>query len=96
MIFSQLDEKEDTATGYWVIKMVPLQEFQMVFHRNIAMHPLTAREKEICSFIMEGKSPREIASRLFISYQTVRNHLSSIHKKLGVCSRTELTAILHR
>jgi DNA-binding CsgD family transcriptional regulator len=96
MSFSQLDDKEDTATGYWVIKMVPLQEFQMEGRRNIAMHSLTNREREICALIIDGRSPKEIARQLFISYNTTRNHLSNIYKKLGVCSREKLTAILSK
>lgn len=45
---------------------------------------LTARELEILRLLAEGLRPQEIASRLFVSIKTVKNHLTSIYAKLGV------------
>jgi len=45
---------------------------------------LTSREIEIISAIKEGSSNREIASKLAISEETVKRHLSNIYGKLGV------------
>lgn len=50
---------------------------------------LTAREWEVLDCLCEGLSTRAIAERLFISATTVRRHVSSILKKLGVSSREE-------
>lgn len=54
---------------------------------------LTTREVEIISAIKEGNSNREIASKLAISEETVKRHLSNIYGKLGVSSRLELAVL---
>jgi DNA-binding NarL/FixJ family response regulator len=54
---------------------------------------LTSREVEIISAIKEGSSNREIASKLAISEETVKRHLSNIYGKLGVSSRLELAVV---
>lgn len=51
---------------------------------------LTAREIEIVEAIASGESNREIASRLNISLQTVKHHLTSIFDKTGTSTRLEL------
>ncbi|HEY3085730.1 MAG TPA: response regulator transcription factor [Candidatus Dormibacteraeota bacterium] len=50
---------------------------------------LTAREKEVLRLMAEGISSREIASKLGISYTTVRTHIRSLGSKLGVHSKLE-------
>ncbi len=51
--------------------------------------PLSSREKEVLYLLVQGKSPRAIADTLCISYATVRNHLQTILRKLGVHSQRE-------
>jgi len=51
--------------------------------------PLTEREMEILVEIVRGSSNKEIAHHLGISHQTVKNHVSSILRKLGVEDRTQ-------
>lgn len=53
--------------------------------------PLSAREMEILTYITKGMSNKEIAARLDISHQTVKNHVTSILHKLGVSDRTQAT-----
>lgn len=50
---------------------------------------LTRREKEILSCLAEGLHNDQIAERLFISEKTVKNHISSILRKLNVDDRTQ-------
>ncbi len=50
---------------------------------------LTIREKEILSLIVDGLENEEIAEKLFISMQTVRNHIRHIYGKLQVHSRSQ-------
>ena len=49
---------------------------------------LTRREAEILHLLLRDFDNREIAERLFIAEQTVRNHVSVIYTKLGVSDRT--------
>lgn len=51
---------------------------------------LSQREVEIVELISEGLSNQEIASRLFISHGTVRNHISTILEKTGFEHRTKI------
>lgn len=50
---------------------------------------LTPREEEILKLLATGESNREIGKRLFISEQTVKNHVASIFRKLQVNDRTK-------
>lgn len=50
---------------------------------------LSTRELEILALLAEGYPNKEIASRMSISYSTVRTHLVNIYEKLHVHSRTE-------
>ena len=50
--------------------------------------PLSNREIEILDYIARGNSNKEIAKSLKISDQTVKNHITSILKKLSVNDRT--------
>lgn len=50
---------------------------------------LSDREMEILHYVVQGFSNREIGTSLFISEKTVKNHLSSIYRKLAVDDRTQ-------
>ncbi|MEW5691763.1 MAG: response regulator transcription factor [Candidatus Hydrogenedentota bacterium] len=52
---------------------------------------LTDREVEILELVASGCSNKDIANRLFISERTVKNHLSSVFKKIDVHDRTQAT-----
>jgi two-component system, NarL family, nitrate/nitrite response regulator NarL len=51
---------------------------------------LTPREFEILSWLVQGKCNKEIARKLNIEEQTVRNHLRPVFQKFAVATRTEL------
>jgi DNA-binding NarL/FixJ family response regulator len=51
---------------------------------------LSAREREIVGLVCQGYRNKEIAEKMFISEQTVKNHLHNIFDKLGVSDRLEL------
>ncbi|MBT3388927.1 MAG: response regulator transcription factor [Chloroflexi bacterium] len=53
------------------------------------LHPLSNREMEVLSYVTQGMSNKEIAMLLEISYQTVKNHVTSILRKLNVDDRTQ-------
>jgi two-component system, NarL family, nitrate/nitrite response regulator NarL len=52
--------------------------------------PLSQREREIVALVAQGFKNKEIAEKIFISEQTVKNHLHNIFDKLGVSDRLEL------
>jgi len=57
---------------------------------------LTDRELSILRLVAEGLSNLDIASRLYVTEQTVKFHLSNIYRKLGVGNRTEATRYAYR
>ncbi len=52
--------------------------------------PLSARELEIVQLVAQGYKNKEMAEKMFISEQTVKNHLHNIFDKLNVSDRLEL------
>jgi len=52
--------------------------------------PLSQREREIVALVAQGYKNKEMAAKMFISEQTVKNHLHNIFDKLGVSDRLEL------
>jgi DNA-binding CsgD family transcriptional regulator len=57
--------------------------------RNVATLGLTPRELEVLALIAEGLSTKEIATRAFVSENTVKTHASRLYDKLGVRRRTQ-------
>ena len=57
---------------------------------------LTKRENEIFSKLIDNKSTKQIATELFISEKTVRNHISNVMQKLGVNGRASVVVELIR
>lgn len=85
--------------GFIYPSLVPrvLQEFARLStrterHREL-FQELTRREIEVLELLGKGCRNREIASRLFISERTVKNHVSNILAKLQVNDRTEAALI---
>jgi len=56
--------------------------------------PLTNREMEVLTMVLQGASNREIANRSSISERTVKTHLYRVYRKLNVKSRTKAIALL--
>ncbi|MCB0819255.1 MAG: response regulator transcription factor [Bacteroidetes bacterium] len=52
-------------------------------------YDLTQKEKEVLAWLIEGKSFKQIAASIGISYETVRSHMKNIYSKLHVHSNTE-------
>jgi DNA-binding NarL/FixJ family response regulator len=81
---------------------VPRQMADKLFHRfrtltteeteKPPLPALTPREQELAALVAAGCSNREIAERLVISENTVKNHMKNILDKLGLHNRVQLTA----
>ena len=79
----------------WLIKQF---EDLAVFDEspNEMFAPLSVREMSILQLIARGASNKEIARELSISRQTVKNHMSSILRKLAVNDRTQAAVLALR
>ncbi len=66
----------------------PLESFS-------AYYGLSAREAEVLTEILAGKSNNEISEALFISGNTVKFHMKNILKKTGCTNRTELIGVFN-
>jgi DNA-binding CsgD family transcriptional regulator len=62
----------------------------------LAAYGLTEREREVLELVAQGRSNSQIGSELFITRKTASVHVSNILAKLGVASRGEAAALLHR
>ncbi len=56
----------------------------------LAVESLTRREKDVLQLLLDGRRVSSIARSLYLSPQTVRNHLKAIFRKLGAHSQVEL------
>ena len=84
--------------GEWVSPQVANVLLESVRHQDQAPGTnLTPRELEVLQALTSGAANSKIAEQLFITEQTVKNHVSNIFKKLGVETRVEavLYAIRH-
>ena len=73
-----------------------LQQFQELSSRAEAeafISPLTPRETEILQYIAQGYLNKQIAAELGISEQTIKNHVTSILRKLNANARTEAVVV---
>jgi DNA-binding NarL/FixJ family response regulator len=60
----------------------------------IAKPVLTTREKQVMALVVLGFSNREIADQLFLAESTVKSHLFSAFRRLGVRTRKEAAALI--
>ncbi len=70
-----------------------LKQFQDLSLMGVAMEaltaPLTSRELEVLSYVARGFINKEVAYKLCVSEPTVKNHMSSILRKLDANDRTQ-------
>lgn len=59
-----------------------------------AKYELSEREKEIATYILNGKNNKEIATEMFLSPNTIKVHASNLYKKLGASNRVQAIRIL--
>jgi len=73
---------------------MPDDEQNKIVKRFMEMGHLTARECEIASLLIKGKTYRMISHELSISENTVKTHIKNIYSKLNIKSRSDLMNVL--
>jgi DNA-binding NarL/FixJ family response regulator len=66
-----------------------VQSFQHMGKSSKELENLSERETEVLSYVAKGYQDKEIATKFFLSVETIRKHLRNIYQKLHVRSRTE-------
>lgn len=92
------DQRMDRRTlDEWIYANIEAMTGPYVIDPDEHFIPLSPREMEILKSVTQGMSNKEIASKLGISQQTVKNHMTSILRKLNVEDRTQaaVTALRH-
>ena len=76
----------------------PLLKKKLAYEEPAFKRPaeLTSREREIFTFIATGHDNDQIAEKLSLAVQTVRNQVSTIYSKLGVKDRFEIIRLANR
>lgn len=72
----------------WLLKEIEDAALLGTYDENL-FSPLSPREMEILTYVTKGYSNKEVAYALDISRQTVKNHMTSILRKLQVSDRTQ-------
>jgi DNA-binding CsgD family transcriptional regulator len=76
------------------VEPVARQEFDRSLGFFITKFEISKRESEVVELICKGKSNQEISDSLFISLQTVKDHIHRIYLKTGVKNRVQLTNLI--
>jgi DNA-binding NarL/FixJ family response regulator len=71
-----------------------LLEYLIVSEDLVDLDMLSARQREILDLVGEGLTNAQIARRLFLTESTVKQHLRSTYKVLGVSNRTEAVRLM--
>ena len=71
-----------------------LLEYMIATDKPVNLDILSSRQNEILELVGKGLSNAEIAERLFLSESTVKQHLRSAYKVLGVSNRTEAARLV--
>jgi len=72
--------------------IVKIEPSKPLVRKSELVEPLSDREIEVIQLIAEGLTNQEIASRLYLSLNTVKVHTRNIYGKLGVTSRMQAVA----
>jgi DNA-binding CsgD family transcriptional regulator len=76
------------------VEPVARQEFDRSLEAFVAKFEISKRETEVVELICKGKSNQDISDSLFISLQTVKDHIHRIYLKTGVKNRVQLTNLI--
>lgn len=77
----------------WPDRVIP-EVFEIRLEAFAAEHEISKRECEVVRLICQGLANQEISEALFISLQTVKDHIHRIFVKTGVKNRVQLTNMI--
>jgi DNA-binding CsgD family transcriptional regulator len=63
---------------------------------SLIRHLSSPAESRLAAMLLEGGTARDVARRMALSYQTVRNQLKSLFEKTGTARQSELVKLLVR
>lgn len=90
MIRTHRHEDRETLSGH------TQNTVQGALERLASRHGLTKRESEIAGFLIRGYTFPQIASTLYLSIDTVRTHIKSLYRKIGIHKKQQLIAMVER
>ena len=96
LLSAVLDLDEDGAPMTGSIARLVVQSFRAPQAREATHEELTPRESQVLDFLAQGYAYKEIASKMEVSYATIRTHVEHIYTKLHVQSRSQAVAATYR
>ena len=84
------NRKDHSAFGYKVVTINPSYEWE----EDAKALNISHRELEVFALLMDGHENKEIAQILGIQYQSVKNHVSSLYKKLKAKNMAQAMKLL--
>lgn len=76
---------------------------EALYHQSVLPHlqksnmpSLSKRDKQLLGYLEEGQSRQAIAHLLYVTENAIKSELSLFYRKLGVHSRNEALALLHK
>ena len=89
--------KDEVQSPIVVVDSMPISEkMKIVCCRLGEDKKLTMRQTQILELILDGKTRKEIASKLIISENTVKMHTSMLYEALGVKNKEDIFAIVYK
>jgi DNA-binding NarL/FixJ family response regulator len=96
MTTSQLLRAVEVAEKGELVAPRELLQYVLTEEDPVDLAALSARQREILGYVVEGMSNAEIARHLFLSESTIKQHLRGAYKLLGASNRTEAARLFRR
>jgi len=96
MMPDQLVRALAVATRGELVAPRELLRYVLTNDQSSDLAALSARQREILGYVVEGLSNAEIGRRLYLSESTIKQHLRAAYKLLGVSNRTEAANLFRR
>jgi len=86
--------KGSPATHVMVLVEKVTEQHEVNLKKARSQFGLSDREIEVVALVAQGLANKEIASRLFLSEHTIKDHIKNVKRKMGAASRSEIIHIL--